>query len=193
MLLELRALCLDRQELPVWFLSLVDTCPLPLILSSYLPLTTLTCTFVADALGLSGAVGPTGPADTCDDVRHCLQFGPGPCGCTGSTPVPCFATVGCNIGQFVCAPNCIKPQFVHPDCSSCIDISSGPSPSPKSDGKGSAPAPAPKGPSPAGKGSVPSPPKGKTSPSKGKSSKDKSSKGGKRRSLRQAEVDMMML
>ena len=153
-------------------------------------------------------------------MRNCFKYGPGPCGCRGDRPIPCLATIGPYVGQVVCAPQCALPKQVSQDCSCCIDTCNT-HPAPPADLCGSHKVQclascgpnagkmvcAPKCP-PSQQQSpdctqcvvvvnAPSPaPDSKPSPSsKGKSTtpaKDKS-KGGKRRSLRQAEIDMMMM
>ena len=52
----------------------------------------------------------------------------------GKNQVPCFAIVGPHMGKVTCAPNCISPQIVHPDCSHCVNTyptSPGPDVNPK--------------------------------------------------------------
>ena len=119
-----------------------------------------------------------------------------------SNQVSCFVTAGTNVGKTVCAPKCTSSQQPSADCSNCIDIYSAPSSSPiksgvspstASDNKAKGPTPTPKGPS-----KVPTKGKGKAVPKGGKEQKVTSppkdkSKGGHRRSLRQAVVDMMIL
>ena len=114
-----------------------------------------------------------------------------------SNQVSCFVTAGTNVGKTVCAPKCTYSQQLSQDCTFCIDINipikSGASPTTASDNKAKGPTPAPKGPS-----KVPTKGKGKAVPKGDKEhkvaapSKD-NLKGGHRRSLRQAVVDMMML
>ena len=79
----------------------------------YLPLALYLIVFIDTS-------GPTGPTETCEEVRNCFKFGPGPCGCKGDRPVPCLATVGPNMGQAVCGPQCGPYQQLSEDCTSCI-------------------------------------------------------------------------
>ena len=113
------------------------------------------------------------------DCTRCINTcSPQPPNKCSPKQVPCFASCGPNLGKTVCAPKCPASQQQSQDCTSCVDKFAPSKPDTKA--KGPAPAPAPKG-----KG--PTPAKGKTS-----SSKDKTKKT-TRRSLRQVEIDMMML
>ena len=58
-----------------------------------------------------------------EDCTCCISTGisapPPPSSCDWNQAL-CFAITGANMGQAVCGPKCISPQFIHPDCSRCV-------------------------------------------------------------------------